>query len=137
MGEYGHWPQRQAALEAVATLAVQGDPVVVESVIERLADRDETCRQAACYTLGVVALSGDQRVVSLLVQRLEDCSWLVRDAAVASIQRVVTLANVTPLEELRYHSDEEVRQTIDRVLSEIVSQKLSPCVNGIAASASC
>merc|ERR1740121_1807031 len=45
--ENGHWPQRQAALEAVGALAARGDAAVIDCVLRRLSDPDESCRHAA------------------------------------------------------------------------------------------
>eukprot|EP00931_Biecheleriopsis_adriatica_P015991 TRINITY_DN11948_c0_g1_i1.p1 TRINITY_DN11948_c0_g1~~TRINITY_DN11948_c0_g1_i1.p1 ORF type:complete len:1322 (+),score=297.34 TRINITY_DN11948_c0_g1_i1:15-3980(+) len=54
--ETGHWPQRQAVLEAVGSLAAPGDPHALRAVERKMSDPNEMCRQTACETIGQLLL---------------------------------------------------------------------------------
>merc|ERR1712113_604969 len=116
MGQ-GHWPQRQAALEALAVLVNRGDRVAIEAVMQRITDSDETCRQVACEVLGKIALPGDSTVISGLIGRLHDDNWLVRDAAGMALSKLATHDQIDVLQKEVCCVAEDARCVVEEALS--------------------
>eukprot|EP00747_Dinoflagellata_sp_TGD_P220336 gnl/TRDRNA2_/TRDRNA2_92343_c0_seq1.p1 gnl/TRDRNA2_/TRDRNA2_92343_c0~~gnl/TRDRNA2_/TRDRNA2_92343_c0_seq1.p1 ORF type:complete len:1120 (+),score=248.50 gnl/TRDRNA2_/TRDRNA2_92343_c0_seq1:393-3362(+) len=124
---HGHWPRRQAALEALPVLARRGDPQVIEAVLRRLNDSDETCRYMACEVLGQIAVVGDAVAVEHLLGALvDDKSWLVRQAASEALGNVAATSQAALLEALVEHPDHEVSMAAEEALTAIQSRPEEP-----------
>eukprot|EP00928_Gymnodinium_smaydae_P083431 TRINITY_DN6666_c0_g1_i1.p1 TRINITY_DN6666_c0_g1~~TRINITY_DN6666_c0_g1_i1.p1 ORF type:complete len:1069 (+),score=204.75 TRINITY_DN6666_c0_g1_i1:412-3207(+) len=137
--EQGHWPQRQAALDALPSLVSdRGHEEVNAAVVKRLSDSDETCRQSACETLGKVAALGDAASVHALTERLEnEMSWIVRDSIVEALATLATRSQAEHLlQPLLSHMDPDVQRAAEEVLAQIDERKANEMLPSLAESMS-
>eukprot|EP00811_Abedinium_folium_P032309 NODE_5365_length_1778_cov_7.777105.p1 GENE.NODE_5365_length_1778_cov_7.777105~~NODE_5365_length_1778_cov_7.777105.p1 ORF type:complete len:512 (-),score=79.85 NODE_5365_length_1778_cov_7.777105:99-1634(-) len=112
-----------AALTALASIAVRGDPIGLTAAASYLSHTDRRVRRAAAQALGAVAKFGDEFAIDQLVKRFEDSK--VAEATMDALACITRKGDEHALDAVRAcftDASGRVRRTAARVLP-LVAQR--------------